>query len=178
MCAGSHRVRFPPPSFSALEHSVGKQPKDQWGWWHHLRWRCRHNLSSCPSQLTPGRRTVRRAAMVGFRSSIKLFRSWLAGHQAGNPSSSSSSGHFDSPSSSLVPSRGHHHRSYAPYPIPSTYGFNVFYPAMGLLSRMCSQQFDRHPFLFPPRKSWREVVYAEVWTDTLRLLRIPAHVSS
>jgi len=46
-------------------------------------------------------------------------QSWLTGHQAGDPSDSNTSGHFDSPAS-LPPTRGHHHRSYAPYQIPST----------------------------------------------------------
>lgn len=41
----------------APEYSVScaVQPKDQWKWFPHLRWRCRHNLSGCLSQLTPGR---------------------------------------------------------------------------------------------------------------------------
>lgn len=115
--------------------------------------------------------------MDGFPSSIKLFRSWLPGHQADDPLSSSSSGRFDS-TSSVAQSRGRHHRSYAPYPIPSTYGFNKSQSAIGPLSCIGSQQFDRRPFLFPLRKSSREVVYAEVGTDMTHLSWTLAHVSS
>ena len=114
----------------------------------------------------------------GFASSIKLFRSWLPGHQVSNPFGSSSSGSFDSTSSSLAPSRGRHHRLYAPYPIPSTYGFNTFQSAIGLLSCVDSQQFDHHPFLFPLRKPSRGVVYAEVGTITPHPSWISADVVS
>lgn len=104
-------------------------------------------------------------------------RSWLTGHQASDPFSSNSSGQFDS-TSSLAPSRGHHHRSYAPYPIPSTYGFNISQSAMGLLSCVDSRQFYRHPFLFPLRKSSRVVVRTEVGIDMSHLSSIPTHLSS
>lgn len=114
--------------------------------------------------------------MDGFPSSIKLFRFWPTGHQASDPFSSSSPGQFDS-TSSLAPSRGrHHHRSYAPYPILSTYAFNKFQSAMGLLSCVGSQQFDRHPFLFPLRKSSREVIFAEVGINMSHLSWILAEI--
>lgn len=110
-------------------------------------------------------------AVDGFRELNQTLRSWPAGRN-------SSSGRFDSTSSSLGPSRGRHHRSYAPYPIPSTYGFNTFSSAMGLLSCMDCQQFDLHPFLFPFRKPSKEAVYPEVGTNALHLSWIPADVLS
>lgn len=100
--------------------------------------------------------------------SIQLFRSWLTGHRAGDPLNSNASDHFDSPAS-LPPSRSHHHRSYAPYPIPSTYAFNMVRTAMRLLSHTGSQQFNSYPFLFPLGRPPREAVYAEVCTDISHL---------
>ena len=97
-------------------------------------------VASRNSPPVDGRCVVRRS--MAFLGSIKLFRSWPSGHQAGDPfSSSSSSGQFDSTSSLAPSSRGHHHhhRSYVPYPISSTYGFNNFLSAMGALNCMSSQ---------------------------------------
>ena len=110
----------------------------------------------------------------GFASSVKPFRPWPTGHQASDPFSSSSPGRFES-TPSLVPSRDRHHRSYAPYPIPSTYGFNVFQSAMGLLKLVGSRQFDHRPFPFPLAKSSRRLVRSEVGTDTPHLPWIPAN---
>lgn len=104
-----------------------------------------------------------------FSSSIELLRSWLTGHQAGDPpNDSDTSGHFDS-TASLPTSRNRHHRSYAPYPIPSTYAFNTLRWAMRLLSYMDYQQLNRRPSLFPFRRPPREAVYAEVGTDMSHL---------
>ena len=116
-----------------------------------------------------------RAATDGFsRAQSNFSRSWLTGHQAGDPlSRSSSSAQFDS-TSPTAPTRGRHHRSYAPYPIPSTYDFNEFQTVMGLLNCMGSQQL--RPFLFPLRKSPGQAVYAEVGTDISHPLWVLAHV--
>jgi hypothetical protein len=97
-----------------------------------------------------------------FSSSIELSRSWQTGHQAGGSLNSNPSGYFDATSSMLPGNRGHHHRSYAPYPNLSTYGSNMFKSTMRLLRCMDSQQFDHRPLPFPLRGSSREVFHAEV----------------
>ena len=135
MCAGSHRVRFPPLSFCAPE-SLNETPRGSQG------------ISSVGSATCVGDADItypvasRNSPPVDERcvllrsmassGSIKVFRSWPTGDPF---SSSSSSGQFDS-TSSLAPSRGHHHhhRSYVPYPISSTYGFSSFSSAVGALN--------------------------------------------
>ena len=128
MCAGSHRVCFPSPSFHALRSSAGILVFSQ---------RISGNGSATcfgdaditypvasGNPLPVDERCVARWPNRGFSSSIELFRSWLTGHQAGDPLNSNTSSRLDSPAS-LYMSRSHHHRSYAPYPTPSTYASNL-----------------------------------------------------